>query len=610
MKEKQANIINRILLKRRALQIAGESGDESSPWVASLPVFLVGTFCFAFLCIVIWNILFAPSPDNTLGATFGLIVFLLVVFLWFPMIGVGIAIYHHFSNLNLSGTWISTRHALFHRRMSGESLAIQWKDVRAVEKKGNHIVFRSRNQTIAIPAKLFDVSDHFPHLWFLNWLIEDFGRDRPEAKLLWEIREKLIYKLLRRYANHPSDSFFDFFFYLVFPFAIFFLGMPVYWYLQAQGDPILFYRFAQTYIWVCMFSPILAVFPIRRHAARVEKRNRILYDETIFQRLNDPLSLRRATDRDMLPHRRRKHIAFKYETEEEVVTYLATIPAPPRRVSPEVRWRFLFGGIPTLSTVAIAIVSCLFSLPILFPKTDDDIRYFRFWDWSTVGTGTVVKVVPHYKVGEDKKNYYAGDKIFFSFQSSNGKKHVQQDARVFGEKTYTAGQTVPIQWYRGNPDFLRLESKVWLDGDIWILFSVYFISFFLLLPVLIGWVATLRDNLRFWERGVACMGKVARRKQFIFLRVERPGEPVEEIQGIGGGYGLKDNINKPFPLLLDPDNPKVGKIARSIIPFGTRMDTQKGELVVEPKSLWVWPVVGLICILAIVMATFAVLKLM
>lgn len=608
---RSTKIIDTILRKSRSFRVSGESSQPIAPRAVAITIALSVTVAFILLRCFILQIIdedFWSTEEMQGRITLVLVVFLLLPGWVIAMVASG-GVRRHVR----PGSWISTRNAMFYKSADGDAISIAWKDIDSVTKRFDGMILRSKRHFIIVPIVRSGVSSlRLSYLWFVNRILEDFGRNRPEAKHFLEIQKNLMLHFLRPCVDGPWGSWINIAFCLFFPILLFVAGLPVYWKLAAGTDHVAFLLFMNVYIFSVLLSPILGILPIQIRERRVRKRLLDYFEKHIAPRLNDPMPRVERQEAMRRAGRRHRVVPFTYQTQEEVESFLSAIPPPPRRISPEVRRWFLLDGSGAFVHCFVAVFLGFFSIFFLVRTSESQLRNMRFWDWSEAGNGTVVKVDPHYKVlVQGRSEEHASDRIVFSFNDDK-EKRIHEDGREFRKGTYSLGQVVPLQCFRGDCRYLRLDSKIWYE-ETEMLFFIFGPSLFTMACLVFAHICTYfwegPARIRQWEEGTTCLGKVVGKfglKTLLRCRF-RDGE-TKEIP-CWGLFGQEDNKGKPFAVMIDPDDPMLGRKIEEPIFSAIRFDKGKGELAVDQKAYRMWYLAAVLWCIVLVPIVFALVKL-
>ena len=607
--DKLDKMTERLLRTSRTIKTSRRHSDKFD--FATAVVFaIMGLVVFFFLFFMISEMF--ETTSETLHSKRFFLGFLLVFGQLLPSIGTVRVLYS--ASRKVYGRWISTRRTLFYIKSDNEYSAIDWSDVQAVEQSGPNIVFRGRHRKVVIPGGFFDSpSNRLLTLWFLNRIIEDYGRNRGGLEPLHRLRKKLVCSFLNRCAKRSVVTLFFAALCGLLPAAGAAVGLPLFYAkLDAGGDPQQLINALGFGVLPFLASPLLMLIPLSIRQRYVRKQALEVYANDVLPKLQTPLP-RVSYDEYGKWQVGRRRASTRYQSDEETERFWATIPPPPRLISTPVKRRFLIPGETTFFTALVAGMFVIFVTIFLFQGTDDGIREARFWNWTPAGMGNIVRIEPVFKKREGRRAMvHTNDRFEFVFRHADGTETLHLDTRELGKGAYTVGQSVAVQSFRGNEQFMRLDSKTW-HGDSFLGFVVLPAIFaFVIIVGTFTTVATLffegPKRIRYWETATAGWGKV--------IGATLKGTTIRLVKPEGGGTifcpGVvylvgRENLRRPLTVFFDPADPTQGTVIPPL-PYGVRIDPPGGELVVDPKTRWAWPFVACLILLALTLLVCAWLK--
>ncbi len=598
-----------LMRKSRVYDRPGDRSGEPSLLLAFVLFGILGLVLFFFLFFAISS-LYGDASESA-GSKLFFLGLLLALCQLFPFVFSNVL--NFVESRGVYGTWISTKRTLFHKKSDNDYAAIDWADVQAVEKIGPNLVFRGRHRKVAVPTNslIGNLTESTLYLWFLNRLIEDYGPDRPDAERLHELREKITCPLLHPFIRKSARVWFLTILFGLLPGLLFLAGLPLFYaQLNAGRDPLQSFFAMQIWFALAFLSILLLLIPMRLHRRHLRKQARQIYEADTLPLLQQPLPRVSTSDFEKCLSARRDAL-IRFPSDEETKQFLATIPPPPRSVSAAARRRFLISGEAIFFTAFIAGTIVLCTSHLLFQGTERSIRESQFWNWTPAGTGIIVRVDPvHQERSDDKKMIHTADRFEFSFRHADGTETRHLDTRELKIGVYKIGQSVPVQSFRGDERFLRLDAKTWNDDSLPIILSVPVLIVFTLV-ILSFWTRSFTEGpkkIRFWETAETGWGKVVKStSKGTTVRLAEPERKYKTIFCPGVMYYGRNNLRRPLTLFLDPEDPAEGTTIQPL-PFGLRVDPKTGELVVDPKKRWVWPAVVGLVLLAIVLSICAALK--
>lgn len=610
MKNEKLKQRTEMLLRKSRVFERPQGNSNKSPFaVVAITIAVFGIVSFFFLFFVI-SATFQETSESLNSKRFFL-GFLLAVFQLCPTLCFAFSLYSE--SRKIYGTWISTKRTLFHVKPNGEYTAIDWNDVKVIEKDGANLVFQARHQKVIVPASGVAGTPlrSLSYLWFLNRLIEDYGRNREGSELLEKTREKTVCPFLYPYVKKSIVTLFFIVLFGISPALIVLAGLPFFYSeLNAGRDPQQMIFVLQLFGGLVMLSPFLMLIPFLLRHPQVRKQALEIYENDLLPLMEKPLPRVSWDDYEKWQFGRKRSFT-RYPNVEKIEQFLATIPPPPRLISPAVKRRFRISGATTFLVSLMTGLIFLIMGVFLVQGTEHSIREAQFWNWKPAGEGTIVKVDPVYKNREGNgAMLHVHDNFEFTFRNVDGAETHHRDAREFTKGIYHVGEIVPVRSFRGEGQFLRLDSSRCFDSSLFVFLIVpgMFIYSFLITILVISDYSEGPKKLRYWETANTGWGRViGANLKGTTVRLAKPEGENATIFCRNIVYLGRENLWRPLAVFLDPENPNEGTTIQPL-PFGLRIDPESGELVVDPKTRWVWPfAIGLVS-LAVILSVLAVIK--